>query len=385
MNDHTDDATETDRRSGGGAAGGDGTAAADGSAAGGWGGDLSPAAERDVHRGRLYEALATAFDRPRGTAADAERDPDPTVLGEVIAEAAAAVADDAEGDSRRRLLDAAAAVTDRLPDDPTALERTFARTFGVETDGAVDRYEVAYAPGGVTVNTDRMADAAGFYRAFGLENADGARDRADALSVELEFCSHLAAQRAYLRATGDETGVERVTAATAAFIADHVGRWVPRFAADVREAVDGGPFPVLADALEAFVDLEAERFGVEPEAFEEQPDGPVESLTGVDTDADGRLDISCGTGGGAGGPTDHPAATGCGAAGRENFTGSPGQRAATPDLDGGGPPESSGGATASPSGGAADSETEGTADAADEATRGESSASEGLPSEPPSS
>ncbi|RLM71565.1 hypothetical protein DVK05_00330 [Halorubrum sp. Atlit-8R] len=56
----------------------------------GWGGDLSPASERDVHRGRLYEALATAFDRPRGTAADAERDPDPTVLGEVIAEAATA-------------------------------------------------------------------------------------------------------------------------------------------------------------------------------------------------------------------------------------------------------------------------------------------------------
>ncbi|RLM77144.1 dehydrogenase, partial [Halobellus sp. Atlit-38R] len=109
-------------------------------------------------------------------------------------------------------------------------------------DGAVDRYEVAYAPGGVTVNTDRMADAAGFYRGFGLENADGARDRADAISVELEFCSHLAAQRAYLREEGDETGVERVTDATAAFVEDHVGRWVPRFAADVREelAADAG-------------------------------------------------------------------------------------------------------------------------------------------------
>jgi len=349
--------------------------------AAGWtDGGLSAAAERDVHRGRLYEALATALDRPRGTAADAERDPDPTVLGEVIAEAAAAVVgDDADGDdARSELLDAATAVADRLPDDPTALERTFARTFGVETDGAVDRYEVAYAPGGVTVNTDRMADAAGFYRAFGLENAAGARDRADAVSVQLEFCSHLAAQRAYLRETGDETGVERVTDATAAFLEDHVGRWVPRFAADVREAADGGPFPALADALETFVDLEAERFGVDPEVFEAQPDGPVESLPGVDTDADGRLDLSCGTGGGGGAnaatgaeglgpggaPTDHPAATGCGAAGREDFAGSPGQRAATPE-----PPEE----TPDPQG-------ESAPDAADD----ETAASEGLPSEPPS-
>ncbi|VTT87138.1 Putative oxidoreductase component of anaerobic dehydrogenases; Chaperone protein TorD [Halorubrum sp. DM2] len=148
-------------------------------------------------------------------------------MGEVIAEAAAAVVgDDADGgDARSELLDAAVAVTDRLPDDPRDLERTFARTFGVETDGKVDRYEVAYAPGGVTVNTDRMADAAGFYRAFGLENADSSRDRADAVSVQLEFRSHLAAKRAYLRETGDETGVERVTDATAAFVEDHVGRW----------------------------------------------------------------------------------------------------------------------------------------------------------------
>jgi hypothetical protein len=256
---------------------------------------------------------------------------------------------------------------------------------------------VAYAPGGVTVNTDRMADAAGFYRAFGLENADGARDRADAISVELEFCSHLAAQRAYLRATGDETGVERVTEATTAFLEDHVGRWVPRFAADVREAADGGPFRALADALEAFVDLEAERFGVEPDVFEERPDGPVESLTGVDTDADGRLDLSCGTGGGVGAnaptgaqglgpggaPTNHPAATGCGAAGRENFTGSPGQRAATPDSNGEGRTDPSGG-TPEPSGGASPPDTGGTADAAEDATGG-GSTSEGLPSEPPSS
>ncbi|RLM71566.1 dehydrogenase [Halorubrum sp. Atlit-8R] len=278
-------------------------------------------------------------------------------------------------------------MADRLPDDPTALERTFARTFGVETDGAVDRYEVAYAPGGVTVNTDRMADAAGFYRGFGLENADGARDRADAISVELEFCSHLAAQRAYLREEGDETGVERVTDATAAFVEDHVGRWVPRFAADVREAADGGPFPALADVLEAFVDREADRFGVDPEVFEARPDGPVESLTGVDTDADGRLNVSCGAGGGAdaSGPADHPAATGCGAAGRENFTGSPGQRAATPTA-GRGTPEPSDGASERP-GGTPDPEEEGTAGAADDgddASADERSASEGLPSEPPS-
>ncbi|GAA0723921.1 TorA maturation chaperone TorD [Halorubrum trapanicum] len=372
MTDHTDDETET------GARVDDESAVGDESAAAGWDADLSPAAERDVHRGRLYEALATALDRPRATAADAERDPDPTVLGEVIAEAAAEIADgdadegDAErADSRRELLDAAAAVTDRLPDDPTELERTFARTFGVETDGAVDRYEVAYAPGGVTVNTDRMADAAGFYRAFGLENAGGARDRADAVSVQLEFCSHLAAQRAYLRETGDETGAERVTEATAAFLEDHVGRWVPRFAADVREAADGGPFPALADALGAFVDLETERFGVEPEVFEEQPDGPVESLTGVDTDADGRLDLRCGTGGNgssASEPNDHPAATGCGAAGRENFTGSPGQRAAPP------------GETPKPPSETPDADAGGAADAAEDETR----TSEGLPSEPPS-
>ncbi|VTT87137.1 hypothetical protein DM2_3175 [Halorubrum sp. DM2] len=112
--------------------------------------------------------------------------------------------------------------------------------------------------------------------------------------------------------------------------------------------------------------------------FEAQPDGPVESLTGVDTNADGRLDLSCGSGGGTeanaatgaeglgpgGAPSDHPAATGCGAAGREDFAGSPGQRAATPE-----PPNET-----------PDPDAESVADAAD----GETTASEGLPSEPPS-
>jgi len=379
---HTDtDGPEsaTDREPGGSA----------GAEAAGWTGDLSPPAERDAHRGRLYEALATAFDRPRATAADGERDPDPTVLGRVVAEAAAAVvagdgrsesaeAGGADRDERPDLVEAAAAAVDRLPDEPDALERTFARTFGVETDGAVERYEVAYAPGGVTVNTDRMADAAGFYRAFGLESAAGARDRADAISVQLEFCSHLAAQRAYLRETGDETGVERVTDATAAFLEDHVGRWVPRFAADVREAADGGPFHALADALEAFVDRETTRFGVEPDVFEARPDGPVESLSGVETDADGRLAPSCGAGGTPGrgdspgvtgtAPGDHPAAGGCGSAGRPNFTGSPGQRAAAPD------PERSAAVADEP------------ASAADESTSGgdDGSEPETLPTAPPS-
>lgn len=364
--------------------------AAEAAPAGWTDGDLAPASELDVHRGRLYGALATAFDRPRAAATDAERDPDPTVLGEVVAEAAAAVAE--AGGGSPALSDAADAVVDRLPDDPDALERTFARTFGVETDGAVERYEVSYAPGGVTVNTDRMADAAGFYRAFGLSVGEGSRDRVDAVSVQLEFCSHLAAQRAYLQERGDRTGVERVTDATAAFLEDHVGRWIPRFAAEVRDAVDGGPFPPLADALEAFVDAEADRFGAEPDVFEERPDGPVESLPGVDTDEAGRLDLSCGAGGGtardapagggatdsgpgANGPGGRPAVGGCGSVGRENFTGSPGQRAATPD-----PPKSA--ATADEDGTATGDDA--AADDGEPSGTDDGSESETLPTAPPS-
>jgi TorA maturation chaperone TorD len=134
----------------------------------------------------------------------------------------------------------------------------------------------------------------GFYRAFGLDIASDWRGRADYLPTQLEFASHLALQRAYLAEEGDESGVGIVTDARASFIEDHLGRWVPRFVAEVREEVDEPFYRVLAELLGTLVESDVETLDISPDEFEAEPTAPLESLPGMERDEEGRLATSCG-------------------------------------------------------------------------------------------
>ncbi len=218
-----------------------------------------------VHRARVYKLLSLGFDRPDGELEEAVED----------------------GVFHRQLRESVGAVYPSIVDDVDPLEEyvdcsddlhgEYASSFGVEEGATVSLNEVDYAHGGITTNTDKLADIAGFYHAFDLSISEGRRDRVDLLSTELEFMQDLAVRDALLRDEGDSEGVSVVTDAEASFIRDHLGRWMQAFEDEVSEVSDGFHAD-LARLLRRFVEREAEAFEVEPDTFEDAPEGPLESV-----------------------------------------------------------------------------------------------------------
>lgn len=74
-----------------------------------------------------------------------------------------------------------------------------------------------------------MADAAGFYRAFGLMPDPRRPQRADHISVVLSFVAHLLSRLADVGGSQVGTGLHVCEEALRQFVRDHVAWWVPVF------------------------------------------------------------------------------------------------------------------------------------------------------------
>ena len=236
-----------------------------------------------VHRARLYNLASLAFDRP-GDELEAA-----LVSGEFaeqLLESAAHFEDD-------ELRDRAEAVAETAPTDPDDIDDRYsdwAALFGFEEGGEIQQYQIEYAPGTLVTSTDTLADLSGFYKAFGLSLTEANRERADHLCLQLEFLSYLSLQTASLELDEDQNGIDIVTNAQADFLEDHLGRWIPRFAETVLDESDVAFYRTLAELVERLVEIDAERFDVEPDVFDETPPSPLEGFT--DTD---EGDFRCGT------------------------------------------------------------------------------------------
>ncbi|MBI2524958.1 MAG: molecular chaperone TorD family protein [Candidatus Rokubacteria bacterium] len=110
----------------------------------------------------------------------------------------------------------------------------------------------------------QLADVAGFYAAFGLEQARGRPDCEDHIAAELEFMSVLALKEAYLLAEGDGEGVEVTRQGQARFLSDHLGRWAQALADALREATALPYYAAAGDLLAAWVGAEVSRVGASP-------------------------------------------------------------------------------------------------------------------------
>lgn len=99
-------------------------------------------------------------------------------------------------------------------------------------------YETSHerGPGSAGGPTFQMADIAGFYRAFGFEVSG---ERPDHIVPELEFVALLLVKEGYARMSGEIEGAELCATARGKFVAEHVGAWLPSFAARAREAQGG--------------------------------------------------------------------------------------------------------------------------------------------------
>jgi len=166
----------------------------------------------------------------------------------------------------RAIVEALQQPRERLAEDHT-------RVFGLVVSKECPPYEVQYCPQTFSIyRSQRMADIAGFYRAFGVTVGRDLPERVDHLACGLEFLAWLVAKERHARTRVGSKWAERAEICRDAqrdFLADHLAWWVPAFARalEVRiRSLDPPPplMAALAPALAALVPLERAILGVEP-------------------------------------------------------------------------------------------------------------------------
>ncbi len=117
-------------------------------------------------------------------------------------------------------------------------------------------YETEYTGAHVWMQTQQMADIAGFYRAFGVD-AQETGERSDSLAVELEFVYLLYMKEAIARDEGNVEGAEICQEAREKFVGEHLKLWLPRLNARMQKVGAQGFYPSLLRFVERLVALDA--------------------------------------------------------------------------------------------------------------------------------
>lgn len=239
---------------------------ADASAGGGEG-----VVDSALARSALYEALTIGLRPPSPELSCRLASP----LGARALGMAASLLDDGELVARVERLTTVAR-------DESLLTPTYERLFGHTARGDASPYETEYGADDLFQQPHAMADVAGFYGAFGLTTIAG--ERPDHASGECEFLMVLARREALALTRHHADDVAVVRRATRLFLRDHLGRFVPALAGQLRRADPTGFYGALGAFLDVFVAGECVRFGVTP--------GPA-SLALRDARED-RVPMACG-------------------------------------------------------------------------------------------
>lgn len=200
-----------------------------------------------------YSLLAHGFAYPDASAVAA------------LQEAAAAAAPFLAGSPLHELVGRA------LVSDIEELLPTHTHLFTLSSSPDTPTFETAYFSSDPTQQTNRMADIAGFYRAFGVD-AGGTGFRPDDISVELEFMSYLYRKQIYATEHLGAPRVAQTKKAQRMFLGEHLGRWAPELGRRVALSAGGSEFyRALGAGLDDWICAEAEAMNLKlPE-----PTGPV--------------------------------------------------------------------------------------------------------------
>lgn len=198
-------------------------------------------AARELDRAIVYRALAHLLQPPRAETLEALRDGELELAAQALQRLQAP----------EELIAACGRLREELErrslDDLTAeWDRTFEPTSGPSCSPN-ETTHTAKTPQEAWLKTYRLADVAGFYRAFGVEVRPGT-EKPDHVGVELEFLHLLAVKAAAALERGETERAEVCREATAAFLDEHLGRWADDLALALAEA--GGRSPFYAHAAE---------------------------------------------------------------------------------------------------------------------------------------
>lgn len=228
---------------------------------------------REVVRSGIYRLLSAAFLYP-----SEERF---SFLTKGVEEAKGLLAflPEGEGPGIEETLEAVAASLRSLSLE--ALQEGYGRIFGHLISQECPPYETQYGNTHVFQQAQRLGDLAGFYRAFGLEVSEQAKDRLDHIAVELEFMAFLAYKEAYALEHQGEEASRICREAERAFLEGHLGRFAPLFARLLGRKAGGGYYQALAILLDRFLAFEVKRLQARPTIF---PEG---ALVSVDFEPEG--------------------------------------------------------------------------------------------------
>lgn len=149
-------------------------------------------------------------------------------------------------------------VTPRDPTEVADLTRAWIRWFD---HGRIAPYECSNTPPSAGGHTPRLADVAGFYRAFGMAVS---HELPDHVVAELEFASVVSLSEAQARENGDVEAAKVCADAARAFLRDHLGTWLDSWAARIGETEVLRPWAPFAAAAADLVAADAASRNVVP-------------------------------------------------------------------------------------------------------------------------
>ncbi len=157
----------------------------------------------------------------------------------------------------------------RLFPDEEDISEAHLEVFGHTISKDCPPYESEYyGNSDITFRAQKLADIAGFYRAFGLDRRAEARERIDFLSFEAEFMEIVIARQLYAAEEG--LGAERVHVCLQSqrrFFIEHLGWWLPPFGVQLEDRTRSDYYRGLADFVRAFT--ATERAALEIPSFTE--------------------------------------------------------------------------------------------------------------------
>ncbi|OGL51102.1 MAG: hypothetical protein A3H37_08730 [Candidatus Schekmanbacteria bacterium RIFCSPLOWO2_02_FULL_38_14] len=145
------------------------------------------------------------------------------------------------------------------------MQSEFSRIFGHSVSNECPPYETEYGKSHVFQKSQGLGDIAGFYKAFGLEASDKAKERHDHISIELEFMYFLIFKENYARENSRAEESDICKDAQKKFLKDHLGIWVPLFTKLLGEKAGKGFYKLLAELTGNFMRSEIDFFKIEPE------------------------------------------------------------------------------------------------------------------------
>lgn len=159
-------------------------------------------------------------------------------------------------------------LVDRTVDE---VQADYTATFGHVMLSDCPLYETVGDSGDAFRQAQTLADLAGFYRAFGLDIAADAAERADHVSVELEFMHYLTYREAYALERHGADAASTLRDAQARFLAEHLGAWGPALARAIGRRSDGS-CAAAAAVLDRCLAAERDELGLtEPRTPGDEP------------------------------------------------------------------------------------------------------------------